>query len=617
VPSLIIGGIVSNTITTVSDDPKISGWEFSTNPGTVATVDATSYNTSLIKPVLSRGNGLTAASYNYAFVSTTQIRASKADAKTANDYYQLSIPTTSGNKVSFSTLKYRFRTSNSTLYCRWAYSIDGGYTFTEIGNDALCLQSTGGVDYQLDLSNIAALQNVPSTVLLRMYIWSTASTATCGFGRILNGSNAGSTVNCIYIRGKVDVLPALDPMAITIESTSNYQKKILDNNVTYFTNRVYTAYSVPSTLANYEFLSSDGGVSSDGITPTGTIIPSSDGDIYVLARTITGVVGWTLVPGTEFFYLAGSTTAGLSVFKKTVTAGQRIPIPAVDNFQEAKPFAKTINYNVFRSIGSGNWSDDTKWEVSSDNVNWTSATSAPTSGASAVSIPAGQELIIDIPATASIVTVNPTAKLTIDAATTFNATTLNLNSDATGTATFIDNGTSNITTANVQQYLTTGRNWYISIPISSANVTALSSASSVVCWDETIGDWVAPDLSTLNPTRGYISVNTTSTGPVTFSGALNNGEKFIDLTRTTGKTKEGFNLVGNPYPSYLNWTSALAASANTLTTIWYRTKADASYAFHTFNAQGGVGTPTGVTGEIPPMQAFWGKGKCRRRTTYF
>lgn len=607
VPVLSIGGVVSNAITTVSSDPKIEGWEITTILGTAATVDATSKNINLNVPVLSRGAGLTTASYNYAFVSLTPATATttKAIAKTNNEYFQLSIPPATGFKVSLSTLKYRFRTNSSTLKYIWAYSIDGGYTFTDIGSEATCVNAAGGFDYQMDLSNIAALQNVPSSVLLRMYVWNVGANS-CGFGRILNGSNVGSTVNCVYIRGKVDALPSLNPMAITVETTNNFQKRSLIENVVYYTNRVYTSYNVPSTLANYEFLSSTAGVSSDGITPTGTIIPSADGDIYVLARTSTGVSGWTLVPGTEFYYNASGTTAGISVFKKTVTAGQRVPIPAVDNFQEAKPFAKTIHFNqYFRSVGSGNWSDNTKWEISSDNLNWTSATFVPTLAASAVSIPAGQELIINAPTTASIITVNPTAKLTVNAETSFAANTLNLNSDATGTATFIDNGTSNITTANVQQYLTTGRNWYLSIPVSTAASGTLSSASSVLCWDETIGDWAAPTLSTLNPLRGYISVNTTSTGTVTFNGTLNNGEKFIDLTRTTGKTKEGFNLVGNPYPSYLNWTSALAASANTLTTIWYRTKVGTSYAFHTFNAQGGVGTPAGVTGEIPPMQAFW------------
>ena len=610
VPTLIVGGIVSNTTVTVSNDPKIAAWEFSAygtaNPAP-ASIDATYFNGNLIIPTLSIGSGLNNATANYYYVAATSAkRTDKAAAISGNDYFQFTIPTGARNKVSLSTIKYRFKTSISSLNYIWRYSTDGGNSFSEIGTESLFTSSTGGLEYQLDLSGIANLQNVTSTILLRLYVWSSATTTSaCGFGRILNGSNVGSTINCIYIRGKVD----LDPMAIAVETTDVFQKKSFVENVVYFTNRIYTAYNIPQTMLNFEFLASNGGVGNDGITPTGTIIPSQDGDIYVIGRTTTAIPDWTLVNGTEFYYLAGSNVTGLSVFKKTVTAGQRIPIPVVDNFQEAKPFAKTINYNVYRSVASGNWSDNSKWEVSTDNINWSSAPTAPTSTVSSISIPAGQELVIDAPATASIITVNPAAKLTVNAATTFNATTLNLNSDATGTATFIDNGTSSITNANVQQYLSSGRNWYVSIPVSTAAGSALSSATSVVCWDETIGDWVSPALSTLNPMRGYISVNTTTSGNIMFSGQLNNGEKYIDLTYSAGKTKAGYNLVGNPYPSYLNWTADIANAANALTTIWYRTKVDGVYDFHTYNADGNVGSPVEITGQIPPMQAFWVKVK--------
>ncbi|HEY6915971.1 MAG TPA: T9SS type A sorting domain-containing protein, partial [Paludibacter sp.] len=55
----------------------------------------------------------------------------------------------------------------------------------------------------------------------------------------------------------------------------------------------------------------------------------------------------------------------------------------------------------------------------------------------------------------------------------------------------------------------------------------------------------------------------------------------------------------------VNWTSDIANAANILTTIWYRTQTAGVYAFHTYNSSGGIGTPIGVTGVIPPMQAFW------------
>jgi hypothetical protein len=232
------------------------------------------------------------------------------------------------------------------------------------------------------------------------------------------------------------------------------------------------------------------------------------------------------------------------------------------------------------------------------------ASSLPLCPTCDVTVTNGALLTIDESKTFNAITVEPSGKLTNAAGNTLSATTLNLKSNASGTATYLDNGTTQITTSNVEQYLTAGRNWYISSPVSDSNPNALSTATSIVYWDETIGNWAnAGEL--LQPTRGYISVSTNDSKAITFSGTLNNGEKTIALTRTSGKTKEGFNLIGNPYPSCLNWTSAIATASNTLTTIWYRTKTNDTYAFHTFNASGGVGTPTGVTGIIPPMQAFW------------
>ena len=203
-------------------------------------------------------------------------------------------------------------------------------------------------------------------------------------------------------------------------------------------------------------------------------------------------------------------------------------------------------------------------------------------------------------------TINPTGKLTNNAGKTLTAATLNINSNGSGTGTYVDNGTSAITSANVQQHLTTGRNWYISSPVTGSTAAALSSAGSVVYWGEPDGGWINVTSGTaLNPLMGYIAVGTNATGVVTFSGTLNTGDQSITLSRTPNVNKSGFNLVGNPYPSYVNWESA--AKTNIGSTIWYRTKnAGGNYVFDTFNGVGTNNNGTGaVSAMIPPMQAFW------------
>ena len=250
---------------------------------------------------------------------------------------------------------------------------------------------------------------------------------------------------------------------------------------------------------------------------------------------------------------------------------------------------------------------------------YTVALSSGTSNASSipcttcdVTVSSGAELNIDASKTLKSVTVAPGAKLTLNEGNTLTSTNgITLQSDATGTATLVDNTTTSpqAITATVQQYVEAGRNWYMSIPLASGASSLLSRGTSVVSFDEPSGTWIAPAANTLDKLRGYVQVATSTpsttgtTGTVDFTGVVNTGAQSISLSRTVGKS--GFNLVGNPYPSYLDWN--LVTRTNVLPTMWYRTKEGGVYKFYTFVANGsaGVGSPATVTNKIPPMQAFW------------
>ena len=222
------------------------------------------------------------------------------------------------------------------------------------------------------------------------------------------------------------------------------------------------------------------------------------------------------------------------------------------------------------------------------------------------------EFVIDATKTVRSLTVAPGAKLTLSSGTLTATSGITLQSDATGTATFVDNTTNSPqeVTATVQQYVTQGRNWYMSIPLASGASSLLNRGTSVVCFDEPSGTWIAPAANTLNKLRGYVQVATSTpsvtgtTGTVDFTGVVNTGAHSITLSRTAGKT--GFNLVGNPYPSYLDWNAV--TKTNVSNTMWFRTKEGGVYKFYTYNTvdgAGGIGVPASVTRYIPPMQAFW------------
>lgn len=265
----------------------------------------------------------------------------------------------------------------------------------------------------------------------------------------------------------------------------------------------------------------------------------------------------------------------------------------------------------FRSKISGNWNTIETWESSSDSTIWTNAAVLPTTEAISVNITTGNTVTITSNASSSVLTVNAGAKLTLNPEKTLTTNILIIkNNIVDGPGTFINNGLTNVTTCHVQQQLTTGRNWYISSPITNAtaNFVNSSTGSYMVYYDEIHGSqtpWVTTN-STLTPMKGYIAVSPVNLNPtVTFSGILNNGPQSIAVSRTLGQTKEGFNLIGNPYPSHIAWTKDIAINANTLSTIWYRTKVEESYVFQTYNADDEIGVPSEVTGIVPPMQAFW------------
>ena len=314
------------------------------------------------------------------------------------------------------------------------------------------------------------------------------------------------------------------------------------------------------------------------------------GNAAVITGTLSGIINSDAVTLTGTGTFADVNIAnGIAVTSTSTLGGAK-----AGNYTLTQPTGLTANIIPTTSTwtGNGNWSDASKW------------TDSPLAG-SQITVSSG-ELTIDQDANIQSITVSPGAKLTLPTGKALVSSSLTLKSSNTGTATFLDNGTSTITTATVEQYLTSGRNWYTAVPVTSAGVSALNG-TSVVMYNEANATWDDAG-ATMNPLRGYISVNTASTGAIAFSGTLNTGNKSIGLTRL-GATKSGFNLVGNPYPSYLDWSLVSAANPDVMTTIWYRTKAaDNSYTFDTYNASGNVATSLGATpvsSYIPPMQAYW------------
>ena len=216
----------------------------------------------------------------------------------------------------------------------------------------------------------------------------------------------------------------------------------------------------------------------------------------------------------------------------------------------------------------------------------------------------------------STLTINAGAKLTNLVGADLTVTNVLINSDGVGgqygPGTFVDYGNTYTNTggvSNVQQFLTGGRNWYVSSPVATAVPSTITSASLIQGYDEPTSSWI-PESSSLGVLKGY-AASIQSNGTVTFTGnALNTGVPTNSWMTNSGGVKSGYNLVGNPYPSYLNFDLVNASSTNLESTMWYRTKnsGNTAYVFDTYNATGQVGTSNNgiqVTSLIPPVQSYW------------
>lgn len=295
----------------------------------------------------------------------------------------------------------------------------------------------------------------------------------------------------------------------------------------------------------------------------------------------------------------------------------------------------TINGNWTRTSGSfiPNTYTVTLAGTTNGNVNITSGGSMynlvidKTSGAVAT-------LLSNLTVTNAL-TIHSGSKLTLDSGKTLSVNTFNINSSSDlGTGTFVDMNVSGGLTvtgkAYVQQFLKgVSRGWwYVASPVTTATAATFDVGNSTPVnklWyyvengnNGPAYTKISTNSTTLTPGTGYVvSLGGVDAG-YTFEGNnLNNTGISIPVTRTgTSAAKRGFNLIGNPYPSYLNW--GAVDTTYVLTTIWYRSYSPTANSnaggmvFDTYNGKLNVAINSSNSNNtlsqfIPPLQAFWVK----------
>jgi len=236
---------------------------------------------------------------------------------------------------------------------------------------------------------------------------------------------------------------------------------------------------------------------------------------------------------------------------------------------------------------------------------------------SSVTIASGKSMILE-----------PGAKATF--ATLTNSGTLKLEADADSVASLI------VTTfsgndANIELYLTGGGGpdykWhYVSSPFNSLDTTAftavtlnLANFDESSCITSTSQGWVAADgwiystesdgateFGSLSSGKGYNFYDNVN-NEITITGQLKTSNVPVALSFSDhGSSISGFNLLGNPFSSGLDWDKIVDSTyfdypGSTSTGLYFtRDNVQCSYI-------GGVGSPSDVSGIIPPMQGFFVK----------
>ena len=191
----------------------------------------------------------------------------------------------------------------------------------------------------------------------------------------------------------------------------------------------------------------------------------------------------------------------------------------------------------------------------------------------------------------------------------FNNGQFIIESNSAGDGSFIGIGTiSGTGIFTAERYLTSEKWHYVSSPISNG-LSVIFTDIYLKKYAETAGEWqyITSLNEPLNPMQGFASWPSDNyTGPTTvfYTGNFNTGvQQSAVLTNTAGLESAGYNLVGNPYTSSIDWDSEPG---------WTKTNLDNAIYIYNPNI-GNYGSYingsalNGVTNHIPRGQGFFVK----------
>lgn len=386
---------------------------------------------------------------------------------------------------------------------------------------------------------------------------------------------------------------------------------------------VTTPTTAVGTFSGTLFVTNDNGCDSEGYPITITIHPLPQGSLSgsVICTSGTGTLTWHATAGAgpyTIIYSDGATEYTANDVRSE-TPFSVSPNPSITTTYTLVEVIGTLcsrtsgftgNSAViyvgsfpYRTNYSGYWNIASNWEFTTDGTTWLTATTPPSGCDGVITIRTGQRMAASENTDVDNLTIQPGAALTIDPGCTFGAAsaTHTLQSDATSSASLINNGTLN-GSVTYQRYLTgiSGETlpWHlIASPVAGMVVTNfLQNAGNAIAtnsgmyglatfnegftdtgsaWSHYLEAQAANYTEAFTPGKGYEFLRT-SNGVVSFTGTLHSAPT-LALARTSGITP-GWNLVGNPYPSPIQVRPVAGDSTATETFVGVNTEQlDASF----------------------------------------
>lgn len=280
-----------------------------------------------------------------------------------------------------------------------------------------------------------------------------------------------------------------------------------------------------------------------------------------------------------------------------------------------------LSYTYTDFTGTGDWSDETRWSNGIPDAN----SYAFIEG----------EATLDVTATAHYVGIEPTWSLTVSGGE-LTAETLTIRADASGSGSFIGSASNlDISAANMHWHISSGVSnaWHLlSSPVPNQGLSGNSnqftptgtypdgSGYDFYAWDEPTEMWLnrkvsANNINSFIPGKGYlVAYEDISADKFFGSYTFNSGTVSVPITgpgfpqKSTNGIYGGYNLIGNPYPSSIDWKSQglnkddLIYDDGYALYIWN----DAVQNYGTYNSgTSGDGGTLGVGRFIPPLQGFF------------